>query len=232
MTEKIITWSYSGLTKFENCPRQYQKTVVTKEVQDEPTDQTQWGVDVHLALEERVRDDKPLPANMIQYEPMASRFAMAKVTSQVLCEFEMALDQSLQPVAFDSPKRWVRGIADIVILTVGKDGHLRGFAGDYKTGKKREGSKQLALMAAMLFKYFPELVEIRTGFIWLANGGITEETYYRVHMAQIWGEFMPRVARLEKAFELDKWIPNPSGLCPWCPCTYKECDYAKPKRRK
>lgn len=232
MTEKNITWSYSGLTKFENCPRQYQKTYVTKEVQDEETEQTRWGTEVHLALEERVRDDKPLPANMTQYEPMAARFAAAKAHSHVYVEYEMAVDKSLNPVAFDSPSRWVRGIADIVVLKVGKDGHMRGFAGDYKTGKKRDGSRQLALMAAMLFKHFPELVEIRTGFIWLANGGITEETFYRVHAGKIWGEFMPRVARLEKAFELDRWVPNPSGLCGWCPCTLKECDFAKPKRRK
>lgn len=230
MSEHIITWSYSGLTKFENCPRQYQKTVVTKEVQDQPTEQTQWGTDVHLALEERVRDDKPLPANMIQYEPMAARFAAAKKDSVVMVEYEMALNQDLEPVAFDAPNRWVRGIADIVILKMQKDGSYHGFAGDYKTGKKREGSKQLALMAAMLFKHFPQLTMVRTGFIWLANGGITEEVFYRVHQQQIWAEFMPRVVRLEKAFELDRWIPNPSGLCGWCACTLKECDYAKKRR--
>lgn len=227
MSEHIITWSYSGLTKFENCPRQYQKTVVTKEVKDEPTSATIWGTEVHLALERRVRDNVPLPDGMKQFESLASSFARYKGIGKVICEFEMALDQSMNPVPFDSPKRWVRGIADIVFIQELDENKWVAFVGDYKTGKKRTGSMQLALMAAMLFAHFPKIQKITTGFIWLIDCSIGQEEYYRAHLPKIWGEFMPRVARLEQTFAQDKWIPSPSGLCGWCPCTRKECNYAK-----
>mgnify|MGYP000595494109 CR=1 FL=1 len=214
-----VTWSYSGLTKYEQCPRQYQKIYVTKETVDVGFDASNWGNRVHEALESRVRDGVALPEGMTQHEALAKTILAA--TGDVYVEHKFAINRAFQPVAFDSPDRWCRGIADSLIVNC-----LKAVALDYKTGKIREGSDQLALMALMTFAHFPSVVVCDTAFIWLQFGKTTKERFQRSDIPTIWLRFLSRVKRLEVAYEQDKWLPNPTPLCKWCPCTRSQCEFS------
>lgn len=213
-------WSYSSLTTFENCPRQYYKTRVTNEVQDRGSEATAWGTLVHGYFEERLKQGTRLPPEVAHFEPLVAQIADS--SGELLVEYEMALDAKMQPVPFDSPDYWCRGIADVVLI-VGK----RAGICDWKSGKVRSDSRQLALMAAMVFAHWPDVERCSTAFVWLKHDRVTMEEFRRENLADIWGEFLPRVRQLDAAFAKDRWLPRPSGLCGWCPCTKGQCEFAK-----
>ena len=89
----------------------------------------------------------------------------------------------------------------------------------YKTGK-RKLTDQLSLYAAYMFAHFPEIQTVQNGFVWLKDRKIDKETVHRSEVPVIWNKFLPKVRKLESAYERDSWLPRPSGLCKaWCPCT-------------
>lgn len=219
-----MTWSFSSLTKFENCPRQYHVVKVLKAVVEPPTEATEWGTAVHEALEFRVRDGTPLPATMAKYEPIAARLAASK--GEVFTELEIGLTKDLQSCAFDDTDCWYRGIIDIgcaYTKTV--------FLGDYKTGKVKSDHDQLNLFSAAYLTMHPQFEVARSAYIWLAHDKMTRRDVPKDQVPVIWADYKLRVARMEAAFDQDKWVPRPSGLCRgWCPVGREHCEFWSPKR--
>ena len=96
----------------------------------------------------------------------------------------------------------------------------------WKTGKRKPNSDQLMLFAALAFAYYPWIEKVVCGFIWLKDSSFDKEIYTREQIQEIWSEFLPRVDRLEIAFNEDKWQAKPSGLCRnWCPVGKKLCEF-------
>lgn len=210
-------WSYSSLTAFETCQRRYYLTKVAKTVKEPPTEATTHGTDVHAAFENAVLKQQPLPDKYAEWQPIAVKLQSAKGKREP--ELQLAIDKSFRPVKWTDKTAWCRGIVDLNIENGDK-----ALALDYKTGKRKPESTQLMLFAALLFHTKQYLQTITTGFVWLKDRRIDKETYEREQIGNIWQEFMPRVKRMETAFEKDKWIPQPSGLCrAWCPCT--DCEF-------
>ena len=75
---KPFSWSYSALSEFESCPARYAAKRFYCTTVEAETEQQIWGIRVHKAFEERVRDGKPFPEDFPPtYEPWA------KVLSQL-----------------------------------------------------------------------------------------------------------------------------------------------------
>lgn len=216
----IPPWSYSSLTKFETCPRQYAAIKVHRVVKDEMGEAAYWGDKVHKALEARVLNKTPLPEGMKQWERLAAKFDHPK--GDVFTETQIALTKNLQPCTWMSPDAWVRGIID-----VGVDAGPVCVALDYKTGKVKPEMDQLKLFAALLMQIKPYVQKVRTGYIWLAYNKLSRETFTRDDLPSIWEGFAARQGRLVSAYEQDKWPPKPSGLCAkWCPVTKQHCRFS------
>jgi len=215
----IPAWTYSQLDKFETCPRQFYHVRVLKDIKEPPTEATMWGEKVHTAMEHRVRDGTPLPEGMEQWEGIAAKFAA--LPGQKLCEEQMAVDKNFQPAEWGNA--WSRGIADLLVIHGDKAGVF-----DYKTGK-RKITEQLELYVGYTFATYPEVNYVTTGFVWLRDKKIDKATYHRDQVAGIWNGFLPRVRKLESAYEREAWPCRPSGLCRgWCPV--KTCDFYKEKK--
>lgn len=103
----------------------------------------------------------------------------------------------------------------------------RDFIPTHNTGKVKPESKQLMLSSALVFAAFEDIQVINTSFLWLKFDKSTDDTFERGQTPFIWQTFLPRVQRLERAYKEDKWLPKPSGLCGWCPCTKAHCEFAK-----
>jgi hypothetical protein len=100
---------------------------------------------------------------------------------------------------------------------------------DWKTGKVKNDTQQLQLSSAILMHTHDDIQKVTSGYIWLAANKITDEKFKRDDLPAIWQEFLPRVARMERAFEQDEWKKHPSGLCRgWCPV--KSCAHCKEKK--
>lgn len=216
-----FTWSFSSLKDYINCPRQYQEIKVLKRFHKHPTPQMTYGNEVHKALEEYVGEGKPLVKNYERFKPVLD--ALVDIPGNKYPEHKMALDANRQPCEYGKGY-WVRGIADLLIV----DGETA-FVVDYKTGSNRyPDSKQLKLMALMVFAHFPEVQHVKAGLLFVMHESFMPEEYTRDMADALWGAFNPDLERLKLSYETDKWTPNPTPLCGWCPVT--TCEHYRPRR--
>lgn len=212
-------WSYSALSSFETCPRRYYFTKVSKQVMEPQTEATMWGNKVHSALEKYAKREAALPEQMEKWGPYVDKI-MSREGKPVI-EQKMAINSSFHPTKWFAKDVWCRGIIDI-----GKVGERKAWLYDWKTGKHDPTTDQLKLFAGMAFAHFPWIEEVTTGFIWLKVGKFDKENFTRDQVQDIWAEFLPRTERLDVAFNENKWVPRPSGLCKkWCPVGRTLCEY-------
>ena len=217
--ELTKAWSYSALNAFETCPKRYQLTRVTKDVVEKQTEATIWGNEVHKALEDYAKGKGALPEDMAKWGKYVDK--ILALDGKRLVEEKWAINNNFQPTKWMAKDVWCRGIVDIGVV-----GSEKAYLLDWKTGKHKPDSDQLKLFAALAFAHFHWVDEVVTGFIWLKVGKFDKETFKREDVMGIWDEFLPRLQRLEIAFQDDKWIPNPSGLCKnWCPVGNKLCEF-------
>jgi hypothetical protein len=224
----MIAWSHSVLESFETCPWRHYLTKVTKEVTDPPGEAMLNGRRVHTSMEDRIKHGVVLPEQLAKHEPIVHRLEeLAKDGGEIKAETQMALNQNYKPSSWFGKETWVRAITDVSVFK-----KTKAFVGDWKTGKRKdEATTQLKLSAVVMFATHPWLEEIRNSFIWLdhpvASERFTSETFHRAQSAEIWREFLPRVARLEAAHRNNQWPPRPSGLCKaHCPVPRAKCQHS------
>lgn len=178
-----------------------------------------YGKAVHEALELYVKENKPLPKNYLRFKPMVD--TLLKIEGDKYPEYEMALTHSKEPCDFHSDDRWVRGIADLVIV----DGDTA-YVVDYKTGSNRyPDPKQLRLMSLMMFTHFPDIQRVKGGLLFVMKNSFITEEYLRKDMDKSWGMFEQSLKRLDTSYENDTWQANPTPLCKWC--SVVTCDFNK-----
>lgn len=205
------TWSYSSLKEYINCPKQYQEIRVLKRFTKSDTPQTVYGKEVHKALEDYVRDSVELAKNYERFKPVLDELIAIK--GDKYCEHEMAVDRNKQPCDFNDENRWVRGIADLLIVDE-EDAYIV----DYKTGSnKYPDTKQLRLMALMTFAHFPKVKNIKAGLLFIMHDTFITEEYNRDQIEESWKHFEVPLARLDNSYQTDVWQANPTPLCKWCP---------------
>lgn len=208
----MVKWSFSSLKDFVNCPRQYNEVKVKQNYTKSVTEQMQYGTDVHRALEEYVRDGKPLPEFYQRFKKTAD--ALKDIPGERYVEYKMALKEDQTPCGFNDPDYWVRGIVDLLIV----DGN-RALIVDYKTGRADYADPdQLKLMALMTYAHFPEVDQIKASLMFVAHDKILFEEYRRDKQEELWDVFAPKLKRLEVSYENNFWPENPNFLCrKWCP---------------
>lgn len=223
---KMPPWSYSSLTAYETCPRQYYHVKVAKDFVSGDTEATLWGKRVHKDLEDFVGEGTPLPEYAVKWAPLMKAITKRRdAGAEVFTEQELAVTVDFHPTDFRSTDAWARGIADLVVV----EGEVATSI-DYKTGKRKPGSKQLEMSAAMLFAKMPEVQIVKTGFMWLKDNRMDKDAIHRKEIPVIWNGFIERTSRMEKSYENDSWPVKTSGLCAgWCPV--KTCKFWKEKRK-
>jgi hypothetical protein len=213
-------WSFSHLSTFEHCARQYEWKYVLKMKEKEVSENIQWGNKVDTALAERAKG-YPLPPAFQPYEYIGTWLDRVRETgAEILPKHKFGIGRDLQPRTFFAKDVWFRGEFDLAIK-----GDKRVHLDDYKTGKKRDDQSQLKLYAGAAFALWPEVDTVSTRFVWLASKQTTPMIFRRSIQAVIWQEMMPRIRRMELAREKEQFPPTPSGLCAWCP--HATCEFRK-----
>jgi hypothetical protein len=207
-----FAWSFSKLDNYETCPKKYEAYSVSKSVKEDSTENLDWGNEVHDAMRDALKKVKPLPEHMAPYQPWIDRVLSGP--GDLLVEQKYAMDKSFSPVPYFSPSVWFRGIADAIRIN-----DEVALAIDWKTGRRKEGSIQLGLMALCLFQHFSKLQAVRAEFVWLQEdptnieAATTKEIFHRSYMQQFVAELLPRVQKLQWAHDTNTWEPKPSGIC-------------------
>ena len=205
--EKSFAWSYSRLKNYRTCPKRYYEIDVAKNYEEVFSgEHLAWGKQVHTAFEQRVRDGKPFPAGMENFEEAAER--LVSLPGQIMVEQQLAIRRDLTPCEWFAKDAWFRGIADYLRI----NGAVA-LAIDYKTGKILEEVEQLALLAECVFSHYPEVHAVRTEFWWLKDDAATREDFFRAKRKDTWAGVMPKVMQLEEAHKTMNFPPKSSGLC-------------------
>ena len=223
-TASALTWSFSALKTFQQCARRYDHQYIKKDVKDSGNEATIYGTVVHEDIENHLNGVAPLPAHHAKFLPAVQKVEQMEGDRYV--EHKMALDFNLRPCDFDSPDRFVRGIADVLIVN-GQNARVI----DWKTGasSRYADPKQLELMALMVFRHFPKVDKVRGGLVFLVVDQLVQATYFKKDQKQLWKKWIQDVQRIEIAKKNNTFTPSPSGLCGYCPVD--GCEFKTSKRR-
>lgn len=204
----VAPWSFSKIKAFEKCPKQFYHLKVAKEYTEPETEAMLYGTAFHEACEVYIRDGAELDPKFEFARPMLD--ALLAKPGEKLCEYELGLTENLEPCGFKDDNVWFRGIADLIIL----DGETA-WVIDYKTGRNTRyaDTGQLELMALAVFKHFPQVQKVRGGLLFAVARKMIKDSYERDQEGKLWAKWMGDFERMKKAFEVDVWNPNPSGLC-------------------
>lgn len=219
MTEKVITWSHSALKDYEGCARRFHEVKVLNKYPFQDTEQTRYGKDLHTAAELYVKDGTPLPEHFAFVKPVLD--ALIDKPGRKYPEYEMALTTDLTPVAFSSEKRWVRGIADLIIIN---DDNFTARVIDYKTGNNKYPDRdQLVLMSLMVFAHFPHIKRVKSALLFVVKNTMVTHEMGVEDIEPAWWEYRQRVAKLTASHANDIWNPTQTPLCGWC--QVKGCEF-------
>lgn len=216
----MSAWSYSVLKSFETCPRRHYLTKITKIVAEPQTEYTRHGNEVHKAMERALRGEEMLPAKYVHLAPIVQRCARA--AGEKLIEHKWAVTEAFKPTAYFAKDVWCRGVMDYAVI---RDDTA--VVVDWKTGAPKPDSDQLKLFAAAMFALRPNVTRVFTGFAWLAHDRLMRDSYRREQTSELWGTFLPRVARIAAAERREEFPPTPSGLCRnHCPVPRRLCEHS------
>lgn len=217
MARPIIAWSYSALTSFENCPRKYWATKISKVVSDLNQYNVQ-GNDDHEAIELFHKKGLPLPARLAPLLPMMQK--LRESPGEKFVEYSMTLRQDFTPTHWkDWEGAWVRGAGDWVNV----NGSMATYF-DWKSGKPRNDIEdQVDLTSLLIFAHFPQVERVQGGMFYFNHGKLKPHAVDRADAPRLWNGFINRVRDLEAAKRDDNWPATPNPLCGWCP--YKACPH-------
>lgn len=203
---KIRAWSYSTLTNYETCPKQYWHYKVARDVREKKSTAADYGIEAHKAFEDRLIKGKSLPLDLQHHEKVLK--PLADAPGQGMPEQKMALTVDLQPTGFFDDDVWCRAIADFA-----KVNGSRAILVDHKFGKMKEGFEQVEMQAAVLFAYLPDVEQITAGYYWAKAKRLPRKVLTRGDIPRIWNIFLPRVSKFEEAHKRDEFPARRNGLC-------------------
>lgn len=212
--------SHSRLEVFEKCPLQFEYLYIEKTAVNEPNIYSEFGNRVHESLERygKTGDEAHLTDETRPWKPLVDNIRRQR--GEKLWEYQMAVRADLTPCGWFDDDVWLRGIADV--LVVNDD---TAYCLDWKTGKVKPNSAQLALFACMVFWHFPYVEKVVTSFIWLKHDTSTLEVFKRASLERQWQPLESRFGHVQEAVDLGVFDPKPGYGCKWCPAK-KMCIYA------
>jgi CRISPR/Cas system-associated exonuclease Cas4 (RecB family) len=216
-----IAHSFSAIKMYENCPKRYYHQRVTKEVQDTGGEASRYGERIHEFLEQRLVNDTALPQEAEKYEVLCQTIEKMARGGELHAERQLTLTENLTPTSWFANDAWFRSILDVLIIK-----EDTAIVIDWKTGKRRPDFTQLEMFALQVWKHFPEIVRIKTTFVWLKEMKMDTEEYSREQSDELWQNLLGRINRIYQSVEHENWPAKPSGLCRFCPAQ-SLCEYAQ-----
>lgn len=217
-----ITWSYSTLSLYQQCPKKYYHLKVAKDIVEAPSDAIAFGNKIHKIAQKYVEENAPIPDEYVK-AMQAPLDRLKAMPGDKLCENKLGLTEDLKPCGFFDKRVWWRGIADIIILQ-----DDRAFTVDYKTGKKSQYAdlKQLEILALALFKHYPHIKKVKAGLMFFFAEDFVKNEYTMEQQDDLWGPWVSDVGLLEDSVNSGVWNAKPNftcrGYCPVNSCAHNQ----------
>ena len=201
-------WSYSRLSTYEDCPRQYQYSYVENLPGFRPeSPAASRGSAIHTMAEEYLLGKRMIYPPELQ---KVSAHAMSLKAKKATAEQKLAVNDKWEPDDYKSPTAFFRGIID-VCYTEGDAVHIQ----DWKTGQVYDSHpKQMEVYVALAAAHYPEAKVFHTRLIYVDQGIVTQpKVTERERLKPIRLLLDGRI----KIAEEDEIFPTRAGShCRWC----------------
>ena len=212
---KNFPLSFSSMSTFDTCPRQFQHLYVLKDVKNEGSAATVWGSKCHKQIEDYIKEGKEIT------EPVAQNalpYLNSIKAQDAKVEWKWGLTKDFEPCDFFSPNVAYRGVVDYLGMLDGG----RAFVVDWKTGKVKDDFEQMDLFALATFLCFDGVQKIRGMYVWLKPNTHTKKDYIRADVDRLKEQVQEKTQPILLRIEHGEFPVKPSGLCRgWCPV--KQC---------
>jgi ATP-dependent helicase/DNAse subunit B len=210
-----VTWSYSSLKTFTQCPKKYYHLRIVKDVKDGDSEALSYGRELHKVAEDYVREGTPIPAKFSTMKNVID--SVKNLPGEKYCELKLGVkrtENGFEPCDFFDKDVWWRGIADLVSI----EGDTA-YSVDYKTSKnaKYADTKQLDVVAAALFTHFPQVRKIKSALLFVVSNEFVPKTHDVASKDMYFDTFKDDLNRLEAAQENGVWNAVSGPLCRFCP---------------
>ena len=211
----IKAWSFSTLTKFEECPfRVYLNKVERLPEPSGPA--AERGTAIHTLAEDYVQGViGELPDELKHYKTSFEELRTLYADAKVEVEGDWGFTQAWEPTGWVAPDTWARIKLDVYV----SESETSARAIDHKTGKKwgnelKHGS-QLMTYAVACFMRDPKLEYLETELWYLDHKhGPTIQSYTREQATMFQPGIHERAIKMTTCTEFD---PKPSKHnCRWC----------------
>jgi len=223
--DRIKSWSYSALDKYETCPYMMKLNRVDKVPELDrgppPPGMKEWPNDrgnrVHDAAEMFVRGERTdLIKELKHFEPEFHKMKELYESEMVALEDMWCYDENWCAVDKEDFKNiWLRVKLDAGVFI--NEAHAALI--DYKTGKKFgneiKHAKQGQLYAISMFMRYPELLVVEVEFWYLDHNLMYRQKYTRKQCLIFWRTWNAKGKRMTSDTEFDA---NPNAHnCRFCP---------------
>jgi CRISPR/Cas system-associated exonuclease Cas4 (RecB family) len=213
-----LVFSYSMLSAYEACPRKMHAQYIAKTVKSTWTQDQ--GVNLHKAMENRIRNGTPLPKELQKAEPVVA--SLLKIQgAKIALEMKMGATVDWQPSDFFAPRKdmdpvpWLRGAPDVNVYGSGLNANA--LLVDWKTGKPRDNELQHSINAMLTFCHYPRVNKIEAFNFYTKIGEMGPVSKYtREWMPEVRRAIERRTDEVQAAVESNYFPAVRGGLCGWC----------------
>ena len=213
-------WSYSRLSTYEDCPKQYWYSYVENMPGFRPqSPAASRGSAIHDLGERYLKGELKIYPPEFQ---KVSGHAMLLKRMGAQAELKLAVTDKWEPCDYKDPNAYLRGIIDILYP---EDKHIH--IQDWKTGQVYPGHPvQMENYVAIAAAHFPEATHFITRLVYIDQGIVTPPKTTEVHRLKPIRMLMD--GRIKNAEDDTIFPTTPGAGCKWCeyakkyggPCQY------------
>jgi CRISPR/Cas system-associated exonuclease Cas4 (RecB family) len=206
VTPKIVAWSYSRLSSWEECPAKAKYKFLLK-LPEPASPYAARGTDLHSLAEDYIKGkiiDVPTQLSNVQEYLDELKHADTKT------ELQLAFTEAWEPTEWFAMNVYCRVIFDAVRVLPEKTVVV-----DHKTGKKRqdEHTDQLRLYALATFKQWPETPVVDAQVIYIDQAERLRMTFTKDKIPELQAYWDERAGKMRAD---DMFSPRPNPNCKWC----------------
>lgn len=212
-----LTHSYSGLSCFEICPRQYYERYIERKYKAD-SKEIQEGYKIHQQLEDYLNGKSIDPERKPDDNLLEALHAAGAKP-----ELGYAVTKDLKPTGFWDDDAYIRMKLDVTLITPRWVIPI-----DWKTGKRfnkrgveRDNSLQAKTYSLAMYIHYPDLPN-KAIFDYLEQGRQEPYKFTREQAEEV-------VTRAGIIDRTTKFVASPGPLCGWCPVI--TCEHNKEFRR-
>ena len=200
-----LPWSLSKLGTFETCRAKFKFKYIER-LPEQRSVAADRGVNKHKLIEDYINGiSVSLPPEYSMYQGFLSNLKNMGMQAEV----KMALNDKWEPVPYDAPNVWWRGVLDAIIV----QGN-RANVYDWKTGKIYDDhDDQKDLYSSAVIQTHPEVEIVNATHVYVDLGKNRNKIYARHDIPTIREKWEARVGKM---LEAQEYFPNPNFKCTWC----------------